>query len=815
MAEIPGHREREVTVPAGVKPGQLLSVQVPSATKLTEEASGSTEEISVSSNNAAGEAAAAGAVATVEAKGGTLNNDFSTVPVVFGGTPEQQAAANAVNAVHDLFHKEQVKSKKWVPGDTQPLPTLMPLGQTTTDHWTSDPSVYGDMTGLHAQSCAARCGECKKMGGNYYCQKCSDVCSQVYEAEEKLTSYSWKPGDPRGVIDPITQAILPTQTRFFRAVTKEEAKNMMKPPMIPAKKRYYQKTTQVTHVNPAGITQIVSQPEWPVQSTPYDPQTGLRTAGLSALANLYKPGSQLPSNLPTLSSLETVEGREYKRSLMEKQQKQQILAEENPTTAENRGEQTATPEKRPGFIVAAPDDQGLEHGAVSRKMTTNVNVIGPGGPTFVQIHTEPAENPQHFGAYLRPHFRSEYPTTKTITVNPTRSVIAVNPRPVIAVGHASSTSVVNMYQPASMAAKQQTIQTTMGTGGLMFQVPAAPGMVLDPGTAYSQTTTVNREQPQWGSPSVSSTTVTTAAQGAPVQYVQASQPLVRYIQRPATAPVQYVQAPHGGWSTETINGLPPPPSTPQFITQAGLVPPALRAGAIRVVGAVRPSVQVVNKDTAPTYQSLSPIPKLNPMPFFDKKRREKDAIFRHWDGKEMKVLNVLPVKNGVVNLDPESWQGQNTNNVIVSEGSAGERADKKFSEAIMQIQEGMHAAANSELHFKGKDRTTVGYREYGDVNPAIGEPADPTRGGPKLITNDPFGLRDKEAVSPLASINDRAGAVPTGSKLESMVVKVPAGLSAGQKFTALTGAGREEEVIVPQGVKAGGEVEISVPVFPT
>jgi len=127
----------------------------------------------------------------------------------------------------------------------------------------------------------------------------------------------------------------------------------------------------------------------------------------------------------------------------------------------------------------------------------------------------------------------------------------------------------------------------------------------------------------------------------------------------------------------------------------------------------------------------------------------------------------------------------------------------------------MHAAANSELHFKGKDRTTVGYREYGDVNSAIGEPADPTRGGPKLITNDPFGLRDKEAASPLASINDRAGAVPIGSKLESMVVKVPAGLSPGQKFTALTGAGHEEEVIVPQGVKAGGEVEISVPVFST
>jgi hypothetical protein len=200
------------------------------------------------------------------------------------------------------------------------------------------------------------------------------------------------------------------------------------------------------------------------------------------------------------------------------------------------------------------------------------------------------------------------------------------------------------------------------------------------------------------------------------------------------------------------------------------------------------------------------------MPFFDKKKRAKNALFRHWDGKEMKVLNVVPIgSDGAVNLDPQNWQGHN---VLISEGRAGKKADQQFSEAMAQITEGLHAAANSELHFKGGDRTNVGYRQYGDVNPAIGEPANPKMGGPKLISADPFGLRPKEASSPLDSINERAGAVPTGSRAgatESMVVRVPAGLKAGQQFTALTGDGHTEEVTVPAGVEAGADVEITVP----
>jgi hypothetical protein len=325
-----------------------------------------------------------------------------------------------------------------------------------------------------------------------------------------------------------------------------------------------------------------------------------------------------------------------------------------------------------------------------------------------------------------------------------------------------ATSIVTSYQPAAMAAQQQTMQTTLNSGGLVFQMPTAAGVPLQ---AYAPTS-VRRVQPSV------STTITTPR--APVQYVQ----------RPPT--------------TVTTTSSPA-----QFVSGAGTV---------SIAGGAAPLVQVVRRQGQPQYQSLSPIPSLKPMPFFDKKRRAKQALFRHWDGKEMQVLNVLPEKpDGEINLDPQNWQGQN---MVISEGAQGAKADRQFSEAMKQVTEGLHAAANSELHYKGGDRSAVTYREYGDVNAAVGEPADPSVGGPKLVTADPFGLKAKEAASPVASINDRAGAVPTGSKMEEMVVQVPAGMEPGQQFTAETGAGQEEEVTVPAGVEGGGDVEIDVPEAP-
>ena len=823
-------------MPAGVRPGQLVSIDVAQATHVTKSKLEGEEPAAEAGEEAeAGEAAeAAGAAATVEAAEDKMN-DATTVPVVFGENPEEQAAGEAVNAVHDMFRKEESVSKKWVPGDTQPIPRLEPLGQTSQDKWTSAVEVYGDQTSLHMQSCAARCDECKTMGaGNWYCQKCGDVCNQLSQAESQLKPYAWKVGAPRGAIDPMAQAEL--APHYFKAIKSEEKGDYMKQPMLPTKKRWYQKTTQITHFSPGGVSQITANPKWPVQAT----------AGLSSLSNLYKP-DQVPSNLPTLSSLATVEGREYKRSLEKEKAHQQLLqlkhamqqrqktqrtqaldeeegegatepeaeaaGEQDEGEGEGEGEgevegegegegEGAVPEKVPGFVVATPDDQGPATARPARQ-TTNVNVIGPGGPSFVQIHTVPAENPQHFGAYAKPNFRSEYPTTQTITVNPTRPVVRmvssaaapqmVSPQPVLA-APSPATSVVTSYLPAAMAAKQQTIKSTLGSGGLMFQVPVAPGIALAPSSTFSQTTTVNQGPPAWGKPSVASTTVTSATSnpyaqyvqsttGAPVQYVQAPRPTVQTVQ---TMPAQYVQTTTGGGSTDS--------------------------SSVRVMAGAAPVVQVVHTETRPNYQSLTPIPQLQPMSFFDKKKRAKKALFRHWDGKEMQVLNVLPESSdGEINLDPQNWQGQN---MVISEGSKGAKADQKFSEAMAQVTEGLHAAANSELHFKGGDRTSVGYREYGDVNPAIGEPADPTRGGPKLISGDPFGLRPKEASSPVQSINDRAGAVPTGSRteaMESMVVKVPAGLKAGQQFTALTGDGHTEDVTVPAGVKAGADVEITIP----
>jgi hypothetical protein len=817
---VPGHREREVTVPAGVKSGQLVSINVDvPATHVTKSKLEGEEPAAMAGEQAkTGEAAEiTGAAATVQGAEEKMN-DSTTVPVVFGKNPEQQAAAAAVNAVHDLFHKEESVSRKWIPGDTQPIPRLKPLGQTSQDKWTSATEVYGDQTSLHMQSCAARCGQCKTVGaGNWYCQRCGDVCNQISETESKIKGYTWKVGAPRGAIDPLAQAELPP--RYFKAIKEEEKGDYMQQPMLPTTKRWYQKTTQVTHFSPGGVTQITANPKWPVQAT-----GGLSSAGLSQLANLYKP-DQVPSNLPTLSSLTTIEGREYKRTLEKDKAHQQLLQlkqrvetlQQKDKRVQALGEAGATepeaeaagavPEKVAGFVVATPDDQGPENARPARQ-TTTINVAGTGGPSFVQVHTAPAENPQHFGAYLKPHFESEYPTTITTTVNPTQPVMRmvssaaapqmVFPQAVQAVPR-PATSIITSYLPAAMAAKQQTIRSTMGSGGLMFQVPAAPGIALAPalapGSTFVQSTTVHQGQPEWGKPSESSTTVTTATgnpfgmqyvqstTGVPVQYVQAPRPTVQTVQ---TMPAQYMQSTTGGGSTDS--------------------------SSVRLVAGVAPVVQVVHKETTPSYTSLTPIPQLNPMPFFDKKKRAKNALFRHWDGKEMKVLNVVPIgSDGAVNLDPQNWQGHN---VLISEGRAGKKADQQFSEAMAQITEGLHAAANSELHFKGGDRTNVGYRQYGDVNPAIGEPANPKMGGPKLISADPFGLRPKEASSPLDSINERAGAVPTGSRAgatESMVVRVPAGLKAGQQFTALTGDGHTEEVTVPAGVEAGADVEITVP----
>ena len=802
--QVPGHRERKVTVPAGIRSGQLVSIDVPAqkgaVTRSQLDAEEPAEEPASEGEgaegaegvgpDAAGDSEEAGNAATVEAIMPRKNEDVAVSPVVFGETPEQQAAAQAVNEVHDLFRKDEDVETKWVPGDTQPIPKLEPLGQTTEDQWTSAPEVYGDQTALHVQSCAARCSSCKTMGaGNWYCQQCGDVCSQINHAESMLQPYTWKVGAPRGAMDPVVQAEAPV--KHFLAITAEDKGNYMEQPMIPTKKRWYQKTTQITHFENGGVSQITSNPKWPVQST-----------GLSALASLYKPG-QSPSNLPVLSSLSTVEGQQYKQTLVKDEQRKQVLEEEGPAEepAEGEvsgeeegqeaesvegegvqsadGEAEAEPEKPPGFIVATPDDRGPERKAPARQTTTNVNVLGPAGPSYVQIHTTPGENPQHFGAYLKPNFQSEYPTTQTITVNPAQPVTrmvasAAPPQPAVqqpnvqrplVVAPRRATSIVTSYQPAAIAAKHQTMQTTLGSGGLMFQMPAAAGIPLQPTVYPSPASVVPR-----AGPSVS-TSITTPQ--APAQYTQQPPTVVT-----SSSPARYMSS----------------------------------ADAVRVASGAPPMVQVVRRQTQPNYQSLSPIPSLKPMAFFDRKRREKQAVFRHWDGKEMQVLNVLPEKpDGEINLDPQNWQGQN---MVISEGAKGAKADRQFSEAMMQVTEGLHAAANSELHYKGGDRSAVTYREYGDVNPAVGEPADPSVGGPKLVTADPFGLKAKEASSPLASINDRAGAVPTGSKMEEMVVKVPAGLEPGEQFTAETGAGEEEEVTVPEGVQAGGDVEIDVPEAP-
>ena len=815
LVKIAGHRERKVTVPAGVKPGQLVSIDVPAAqtSKLGQETAAEVE---------ADSAEQAGKNAAVESSL-EPSKDFSTSPVVFGDSAEQQSAATAVNAVHDLFAQREAPIKKWVPGDTQPIPQLEPLGQTSQDKWTSDSEVYGDLTALHTQSCAARCGACKTMGaGNWYCQRCGDVCDQVYATESRMFTHTWKPGDPEGAVDPLGQLEVPQ--KFFKAVTAGQKQDYMEQPMLPAKKRWYQKTTQITHVHPGGVSQISSNREWPVQAVP---------SGLSALAGLYAPGGS-PSNLPTLSSLATIEGRAYKASLMQKKQQKQLLQEEaapdeqapaeekNPPEGEDEVHEQegvqAKAEKTPGFIVASPDDQGPVYGTrrTGSQKSTVVNVMGPGGPIFVQNHRVPAENPQHFGAYLKPNFHSEYPTTQTITVNPTRPVMETKmvsdpaapqmsypqqyysvPRP--------STSIVNTYQPAAVAAKQQAVQTSFTGGGLMFQVPPAPGVAIQPGLQASAASSTNKIVTEgWGG---TATTVNTVKQRGPAE------------DHPGEKYAQYETAPPASASITTAIG------------GAGAIP----AGSLGYTTAPS-TIQVVNKAQPISYESLAPIPELKAMPFFDTARRHQQALFRHWDGKEMKVLNVLPIKGGEVNLDPENWQGQN---MVIAEGKKGQSADKQFSEAMMQVTQGLHAAANSELHYKGGDRTGVTYREYGDVNPAIGEPVDPTRGQPKLAHADPFGLKAREVKSPFGSINERAGAVPTGSAVgggkettedgsadgeavegtaagtssaqEKMIVKVPPGLKPGQSFVALTGAhtGQEERVTVPPGVKAGGEVEIN------
>ena len=116
------------------------------------------------------------------------------------------------------------------------------------------------------------------------------------------------------------------------------------------------------------------------------------------------------------------------------------------------------------------------------------------------------------------------------------------------------------------------------------------------------------------------------------------------------------------------------------------------------------------------YPSLRPIPALPPLKQLHHPVNRPQDVFRHWDGKSMRVLNVLPeTPGGMIDLDPHNWRS----------APKEEEVPAGFSDAYTQVREGMNAAANAQLHFHAGRKDGVSYREYGDLPLVIANQMSP------------------------------------------------------------------------------------------
>ena len=127
IVNVQGHDPERVLVPKNARPGQLLSIQIsPTAPQLS---AAHHERLALYHTN------------TQQLQGrmqlqAPAPEDGHAASVV-----AEQAGAIAVSSTHDWFRKQETIDQHWIPGDTQALPKLAPLGTGTTDAWTAAPQV--------------------------------------------------------------------------------------------------------------------------------------------------------------------------------------------------------------------------------------------------------------------------------------------------------------------------------------------------------------------------------------------------------------------------------------------------------------------------------------------------------------------------------------------------------------------------------------------------------------------------------------------------------------------------------------------------
>jgi len=222
IVNVPGHAPERVLVPKDATPGKLLSISIAksepqrmAARQRLAEKHASTQALQMQPRSIMQQlqddpiAADAGVTSFGDAvpppAGGAPTGVAPAGVVPAQSADAQQAGAAAVASTHEWFKKQETVDQRWVPGDTQALPKLQPLGAGSTGAWTSSPLIYGDQTGIVSGRCKAICPACSagtKTG--FYCDQCRDVCTAMARAEYPAQDgeYAWGAGTPRGVRAP-------------------------------------------------------------------------------------------------------------------------------------------------------------------------------------------------------------------------------------------------------------------------------------------------------------------------------------------------------------------------------------------------------------------------------------------------------------------------------------------------------------------------------------------------------------------------------------------------------------------------------------
>ncbi|KAJ1477376.1 hypothetical protein T484DRAFT_1821526 [Baffinella frigidus] len=125
IVNVKGHAPERVQVPRNARPGQLLSIQI----------SPNAQELSAAHH----QRLALYHSATQQLQGNTQALQEAPADGHAAGVVAEQAGAIAVSSTHEWFKKQETIDQHWIPGDTQALPKLAPLGTGTTDAWTDAP----------------------------------------------------------------------------------------------------------------------------------------------------------------------------------------------------------------------------------------------------------------------------------------------------------------------------------------------------------------------------------------------------------------------------------------------------------------------------------------------------------------------------------------------------------------------------------------------------------------------------------------------------------------------------------------------------